>query len=295
MLRKCVAIILGSLLLATVGCEKAARKNTSLQTAAVTLSGEPREYAISGAGGGAAGNSQRFIAIRHKLEVIASESNLPKAWESVAAYCGAIECTVVSSNFVAKRRDAAPSGTMSLRVSPGDLKKLFDQVEKQGQIVGHATESEDKTTTVLDTDARIKNLKSVRDRLRTMMAKSAARVKDLVEIQQQLTEVQSQLDSETAQRKILANETEKVAVEITFGVDRSSRNASAWTPVRDALRESGSDFAASVAWLITAIVTIIPWLVLIVPLGWLVVKFWRRFRPKTARTSSCSGTPTPLS
>ncbi len=146
--------------------------------------------------------------------------------------------------------------------------------------MGHATESEDKTTTVLDTEAKIKNLTSFRDSLRTMMAKSSANVKDFLEVQEQLTEVQSQLDRETAQRKILANETEKVAVEITFGVERSGRNRSAWTPIGDALRESGTDLAVSTAWLISAIVTIIPWLVLIVPLFWLLGKFWRRLRQK---------------
>jgi hypothetical protein len=280
------ALILAGLMLAAAGCEKAARKNVSLQSAAFQSS-EPVRYAMmSVAGGGGAGNSQRFIAIRHKLEVIASESNLPKAWESVITYCGTIECTVVSSNLVAQRRDAAPSGSMTLRVSPGDLKKLFDQVEKQGQIVGHATESEDKTTTVLDTEARIKNLTGFRDSLRTMLSKPSANVKDLVQIQQQLTEVQSQLDSETAQRKILANETEKVAVEITFGVERIGRSASAWTPIWDALRESGTDLAVSTAWLISAIVTIIPWLVLIIPLCWLLRKLWRRFQPKTSSTPS---------
>ncbi len=271
MLRKCGVLILGSLLLATAGCEKAARFSESRQVSAIALAGR-------------AGSAERFIAIRHKLEVIASESNLPKAWESVITYCGTVECTVVSSNLVTRTRDATPSGSVSLRVSPGDLKRLFEQVEKQGQIVQHATESEDKTTTVLDTEARIKNLTSFRDSLRTMLAKPSASVKDLVEIQQQLTEVQSKLDSETAQRKILANETEKVAVEITFGVERSRRNASAWTPIWDALRESGSDLAASVAWLITAIVTIIPWLVLIVPLCWLLGKVWRRFRRKVSST-----------
>ncbi|HEX9222974.1 MAG TPA: DUF4349 domain-containing protein [Candidatus Acidoferrales bacterium] len=286
MLRKCGTLVLGSLLLVTAGCEKAVKVSESKQVSAFAMAGVPEENAVRFAGGGAAGNSQRFVATRHKLEVIASESNLPKAWESVIAYCGTIECTVVSSNLVAQRRDAPPFGSMSLRVSPGDLKKLFDQVEKHGQVVGHATESEDKTTTVLDTDARIKNLTSFRDSLRTMLAKSSASVKDLVEIQQQLTEVQSQLDSETAQRKILANETEKVAVEISIGVERSGRGRSAWTPIGDALRESGSDFAASVAWLITAIVTIIPWFVLIAPLGWLVIKFWRRFRRKTSSTPS---------
>jgi hypothetical protein len=287
MLRKSGVLVLTGLMLAPVGCEKAARKSEPLQTReAFLLASAPREYAIRSAAGGMAGNSLRFIATRHKLEVIAAESNLSKAWESVITYCGTIECTVVSSNLVSQRRDATPSGSMSLRVFPGDLKKLFDQVEKQGQIVGHATESEDKTTTVLDTEARIKNLTSFRDSLRTMMAKSSASVKDLVQIQEQLTEVQSQLDSEIAQRKILANETEKVAVDITFGVERSGSSRSAWTPIGDALRESGTDLAVSTAWLISAIVTIIPWLVLIVPLCWFLRKFWRRLRQRANSTPS---------
>jgi len=280
MLSKSGALILMGLMLAAAGCEKASRKN-------VSLSGEPVQYAMmSRAGGGGAGNYQRFIAVRHKLEVIAPESNLPKAWESVITFCGTIECTVVSSNLVAQRRDATPSGSMSLRVSPGDLKKLFDQVENQGRIVGHATESEDKTTTVLDTEARIKNLTSFRDSLRTMLAKSSASVKDIVDIQEQLTEAQSQLDSETAQRKMLANETEKAAVDITFAVERSGTNRSAWTPIGDALSESGTDLAVSTAWMISAIVTIIPWLELIVPLCWLLRKFWQRLRRKVNSTPS---------
>jgi hypothetical protein len=279
MFDKCSALLLGSLLLAASGCDKAARTSESKQAQSLMLASMPMEYSTRLAAGGGGGESAlRFVAIRHKLEVISTESNLPKAWESVIAYCGTIECTVVSSNLVAQRQEAAPSGSMSLRVSPGDLKKLFEQLEKQGQIVGHATESEDKTSVVVDTEARIKNLTSFRDSLRAMLAKPSASVKDIVDIQQQLTDVQSQLDSETAQRKILANETEKVAVEISFGVERTGRRRSAWTPIGDALRESGSDLAVSVAWLISAIVTIIPWLVLIIPLCWLLGKLWRRSR-----------------
>src|SRR5436309_4042872 len=124
-------LVLIGLRCASVGCGEAERRSVSLQSAVCPAFGERVRYAMMGvAGGGGAGNSQRFIATRHKLEVIAPESNLPKAC------CGTIECTVVSSNLVAQRRDAAPSGSMSLRISPGDLKKLFDQVEKQGQIVG---------------------------------------------------------------------------------------------------------------------------------------------------------------
>jgi Domain of unknown function (DUF4349) len=70
----------------------------------------------------------------------------------------------------------------------------------------------DKTTSVIDTDAKIKNLTAFRDSLRTMLMKPSVTVKDSIDIQQQLTDVQSQLDSETSARKILANETEKIAL-----------------------------------------------------------------------------------
>src|SRR6266705_1276776 len=91
MLRKCGTLVLGSLLLVTAGCEKAVKVSESKQVSAFAMAGVPEENAVRFAGGGAAGNSQRFVATRHKLEVIASESNLPKAWESVIAYCGTIE------------------------------------------------------------------------------------------------------------------------------------------------------------------------------------------------------------
>jgi hypothetical protein len=153
-----------------------------------------------------------------------------------------------------------PSGIISLRVAPDDLKRLLGSFEKLGKIVQHATERQDKTTVVVDTEAKIKNLTSFRDNLRAMLSKSAATVKDLVEIQKQLTDTQSELDSETAQRKILANETEKIAAEISLRVERPSGNAGGgFAHIWNALRESGSILADSTASLITTIVAIIPW------------------------------------
>ncbi len=158
------------------------------------------------------------------------------------------------------------------------MQKLTDHLEKQGTIVQHTTESEYKTTSVVDTEARIKNLTGFRDNLRAMLAKPSTAVKDSVEIQEQLTEVQSNLDSETAQRKILANETEEVAVVISFRIERTNEGGGGFIVIRDALRESGSVLAESVASLITVVVAIIPWLIVIVPLLWLLRKIWRKFR-----------------
>lgn len=149
-----------------------------------------------------AASPQRYIAERHKLEIIASEAELQKSWDSTVAFCGTIQCEVVSSTT--PTADSVPSGTISLRVSPEDLKKLLGYVEKLGKLAQHTTEREDKTTAVVDTEAKIKNLTAFRDNLRRMLSKPSATVEDLVEIQQQLTDTQAELDSETTQRKILA-------------------------------------------------------------------------------------------
>jgi hypothetical protein len=119
-----------------------------------------------------------------------------------------------------------------------------------------------------------------------MLTKPSATVKDLIEIQQQLTDTQSQLDSETAQRKILANETEKVAVEISFRVERTAGNGSGFAQIREALRESGTNLAESTAALITVIVAAIPWLLILIPGVWLLIRARRKWRRNRAVVQS---------
>ncbi len=223
---------------------------------------------------------QRYIAEHHTLEIIAPESQLQKSWEATIAFCGTIQCEIVSSSITTKTPISPPSGNMLLRVAPQDLNKLLDYLQTLGTIAKHSTEREDKTIQVVDTEAKLKNLTTFRDNLRAMLSKPSATVKDLIEIQQQLTETQAQLDSQTALRKVLANETEKVAVEVSFSVERPWGNAGAFAQIWDAFRESGSVMGESVATLITVIVAVIPWLILIVPGVWLARKAWRKFRRK---------------
>jgi vacuolar-type H+-ATPase subunit I/STV1 len=262
--RQLVALILGGLLLTVTGCEKKIVRPPASARVMNMMA-----FAAS---------PQRFIAESHDLEIITLESELQKSWESVVAFCGTIQCEVISSKITTRTGDSAPSGNISLRVAPQDLTKLLAQVQKLGSVAQHTTEREDKTTAVVDTDAKVKNLTSFRDNLRAMLAKPSATVKDLIEIQQQLTETQSELDSETAQRKILANETEKIAVGISFRVEESRGNGGGFAEIRDALRESGSVLGDSTASLITVIVAVIPWLILIVPALWLFAKAWRKRR-----------------
>ena len=276
-----VVIIFGALMSMTTGCDYAKRATGSLEYASPMMMMET-----------SSASPQRYIAERHKLEVITPESDLQKSWESTVAFCTTIQCEVVSSSITTRVGDSLPSGIISLRVAPDDLRKLLGFVEKSSKIAQHTTEREDKTTVVVDTEAKIKNLTTFRDNLRAMLGKPSATVKDLVEIQKQLTDTQSELDSQTAQRKILANETEKIAVEISFRVERPGTNARGFAQIWNALRESGSVFADSTASLITTIFAVIPWLVLVLPIVWLLGKAWGRLRLRRNRTVSPPTSPT---
>src|SRR6267378_6400775 len=100
--RKFVALIFATAASITTGCSysKTAPATHALMTAAFAAG---------------AALPQRYIAERHKLEIIAPESELQKTWESTVAYCGAIQCEVISSSITTRTGDAVPSGTLFLR------------------------------------------------------------------------------------------------------------------------------------------------------------------------------------
>lgn len=224
--------------------------------------------------------ASRFVAVRHKLEILESSVGLANSIEAVATFCGTIQCEVLSSTVTNETAALSPSGNITARVAPQDFNKFLDFVGKQGKIGQHSTESEDKTAAVVDVEARLKNQTDFRDSLRRMLTKPGVSVADLLQIQEKLAQVLAELDSEATQRKILADETEKVYVEIAFRSEQRAVSGGAFASVGEALRDSTSVLGDSLAALITAVAAIIPWLIVIVPGLWFLMKATRRFRER---------------
>jgi len=227
--------------------------------------------------------SKRYIATRLHLVVETSEADLEKAWESVNEFCRSIHCDVMESTINKKTPYSPPSGNLVLRVLPQHLKPLLEHINKVGNVVTQNTESEDKTSTVIDVEAKIKNLTDLRNRLRTMLTTRTGSLKDVVEVERELARAQSELDSLVASRKALANETEKVAVSIEFRPKPSIAETGAFAPIVSAWNRMGGVFAGSIAAVITFIVAVIPWLVLIIPGIWFLPKLFRKLFRRQAK------------
>jgi hypothetical protein len=243
----------------------------------------------AGGGRGTVFAAPRFVAVRHKLEIVEPSSGLTKSIEAVVAFCGTLQCEVLSSSITNETAVLSPSGNIVARVAPSDLNKFLDFVGKQGKIGQHASESEDKTAAVIDVEAKLKNQTDFRDSLRRMLTKPGVSVADLLQIQEKLAEAQAELDSEATHRKVLANETEKVYVEIAFHAEQRTISRGSFASVGEALRDFGSVLGDSLAALITAVAAIIPWLIVIVPGLWFLIKAVRRFRER--RRAAKAATP----
>lgn len=248
---------------------------------------------MAGGGGGAmpldldvvhlAYASERYIAETHSFSLVSPESQLQQSWDATLSYCRTIRCEVLSSRITVRTGDIAPSGEMSLRVVPDDFPKLLARLAQLASIAEHSTARQDKTDDVIDADAQLKNLTAFRDNLRAMLAKPSAKVSDLVEIQKQLSETQATLDAAALARKALANETEKISVEITYRVaEPNMRNPTGLAQIARSLSQSGVILADSIANVIETVVFLLPWLILAIPVIWLVAKFWRRRKLRRA-------------
>ena len=229
-----------------------------------------------------ANNSEprKYIALRHHLQIETPAEQMQAAFDAAVAHCEALSCQILSANYNKETPYSPPSASLSVRVLPRNVQIFLDGLAKNGEVMQHGRDSEDKTNQVVDADARIKNLTELRDRLRVMLTDKSAKFKDLIEVETQLANTQSELDSFTSMRKALSLETDLVAVNIDFTAAQGITEQGFFAPVARALKDAGHVMMESFGSVITFLMSVIPWLLIGIPLLLLIRKFWQQLKAK---------------
>lgn len=228
---------------------------------------------------------QRYIAVRHALTVVVPVEQLASAWSAVSEQCGKLDCVVLSSSLQRELPTQEPGAELEMRVAPKDLSALLGSVNGAGDVASHATTSEDKTAQVVDVEAHIKNRTEFRDSLRGLLQSvdNKRPLADVLEIQRTLSQTQAELDSATTQLKLLQEETFRQFVSVSFNPKRSLASGGVANPVWRALSEAGEVMSSSLASVITFLARVLPWLIVGVPVLWLLR--WGRRRWAIRRAS----------
>ncbi|MDO9394291.1 MAG: DUF4349 domain-containing protein [Methylotenera sp.] len=223
---------------------------------------------------------KRYIALRHSLTVEAPAKKIQTAFDETIAHCEQLKCQILSANYNRETPYSPPSASLSVRIPPRSIEIFLSGLAKNAEILQHQRDSEDKTDAVIDAEARIKNLTEFRDNLRGMLSDKSAKFKDLIEVQRELVNTQSQLDSIQGVRKVLAQETELVAVNINFTAQQGITEQGFFAPVARALDEAGQVLMNSVAAVITFFMMVLPWVLFGIPMFILARKLWPKVMSK---------------
>jgi predicted house-cleaning noncanonical NTP pyrophosphatase (MazG superfamily) len=151
-----------------------------------------------------------------------------------------------------------------------------DVAKLEGRIISNSIGSEDLTRQIIDTEATLRAQTKLRDRLEELLAKHQGKLADLLEVERELARVQGEIDARASELKVMRMRiamSELVLSYVSRGVLVSDRTAD---PTLQALYDFLNVVSASFAALIRFVAGILPWLLLAVPLLWLLRRWWRR-------------------
>ena len=223
---------------------------------------------------------KKYIALRHHLNVELTAEQMQMGFDAALKHCEALNCQILSANFNKETQYNPPSASLSVRLPPRNVEVFLSGLAKSGEIIQHSREAEDKTNQVVDADARIQNLTELRDRLRQMLGDKSAKFKDIIDVERELANTQSQLDSIMSLRKVLSLETDLVAVSIHFSARQGITEQGFFSPVARAIQDAGRVMMESLATLITLLMSALPWIVIGIPLIVLLIKLWKKLKAK---------------
>jgi hypothetical protein len=174
------------------------------------------------------------------------------------------------------------SGQLVLRVPAENFSETMTAVEGEGQVLDSQTSTQDVTDRVVDLEARLKNLRAERDRLRTLYER-ANTTEDVLAVERRLSEVQTEIERTEAQLQNLERRVAYATITVELSEPRPDRPAPAqWydTPVIAAFLESVDGVGVVLRAMIVAGAFAAPYLLVFlspfVVLGALLYRFRRR-------------------
>jgi len=216
-----------------------------------------------------------FLAYEHTIVVDTSEAKLAESFQSVTEACAADrenQCTVLHSEINHGQYNRA---SIRMRVKPEGVGALATLAAGSGDVVRRSTHVEDLAKTIADIDKRIAILTTTRDRLLELEERGAEDIESLIKITTELTRVQAELEEATGQSAYQRQRVDMDILNVQFVVEAGR---SFWSPIGDSLSSFGQNLSDGLADTIYAIAYLLPWSILILFIGYLLRKLWKRTR-----------------
>lgn len=184
------------------------------------------------------------------------------------------------------------SAALQLRVPPAALQPTLRKLSKLGHELGRQLSTTDVTQQVADVHARLVSANAAIERLRQLYQnKNTAKVRDIIAIENELSSREADLESMQARERALTHETEKATINLTL-VTATKKAVVHKAPKKrggfiGGIQRGWDGFVDAAVWIASAIGTILPFVALVLAVGFAVRRLgWPRHRPVPAPSAS---------
>jgi hypothetical protein len=178
----------------------------------------------------------------------------------------------------------------SLRIPAAQLNTAMTELKALGRVEAESQSGEEVTEQHADLVARLKNSRETELRLQDILRTRTGKVKDVLEVEEEISRVRGEIEQMEAERKTLEHRVDFAALNLTlaeeFKAQLSSPAPSLGTQWRNSIvtgsRNAFDSLFALILFLSEVAPVLLLWLAILFPLAWLM---WRRFRAMRAALS----------
>ena len=253
------------------------------------IEAEPRPAA----GGSADAVAERLIAYRYNYQLETPRDATEPLIEAHRQAClgaGPETCQVVNANIYAQG-DRGAAGSLALRAVPAWIETFRDGLAGEidaagGRILRQSQSADDLTASIYDAEARLTAKRTLRTRLTALLESPGASVEELVSVERELARLQGEIEGAEAQLRVMRGRVSMSDLTLNYTSRLEPVSRGAFEPLGRALRNLAGNFASGLANVITFIASALPWLIVIVPVFWLLGRWlrglWRKRKAEQA-------------
>ena len=251
------------------------------------LSGAPEQSGSSaGSVGGGAADGKSSAAVPADLlqnRRLVLNTSVDLTVPSVFAAAARVRAlTSAAGGYVGDEKTAGSGATaqsaMTLRVPQAQLSQLTDQVAGLGKVTSRSQTSQDVTQQTVDVTSRLATQRASVARIRALLAQ-ATRIADIVAIEGELSQRESDLESMEAQLKSLDDAVDLATLSVMLSAQGAPKK-----PAKDntgflaGLSNGWDAFTGALVVGLTVVGALLPFTVALLVLGFPALLLWRRRR-----------------
>jgi hypothetical protein len=172
-------------------------------------------------------------------------------------------------------------GSIQCRIPAGKLDAMADALKSLGTLENLSISASDITEEYFDLEIRLRNQRQLEERLLALLQRPTNKLSDLLEAERELARVRGDIDQMEGRRRFWDNRVALSTLNVSVHEKIPTvggQQGGAWRMLRDAFGNAADNFVSAIAGIIAVTGGLIPVIAVVLLVGWIVSRWWRRRR-----------------